>query len=287
MVRTGERDGQNLNKVFGFSEVCFWNFLITLHISKHSAPSFQIEELLLVLNAVGGGQQPAVAQHRGSTHMSHSLEVEADLPGPLALPRCLSSHDARAAVRPYPALWKHTYVQALPPLNSIPQPSVGKCVVNLPQLSSSESSVQSCTPSHSGFILLMQSLFLHWKVNSEHVCSTKAEKRETRAVSVSNSDPQVSFTSKCCLIKDFHENHTFSEVLIWTLLLTFFTFGLIRRITAVIFSIALQILCNTAAIFAGKLPFACFCKTREKSLIYYPPLECLIWPVAILIPELF
>lgn len=137
--------------------------------------------------------------------MSHSLEVEADLPGPLALPRRLSSHDARAAVRPYPALWKHTCVQALPPLNSIPQPSVGKCVVNLPQLSSSEASVQSCTPSHSGFILLMQSLFLHWKVNSEHVCSTKAERRDTRAASVSNADPQVSFTSKCS--KGFHENH--------------------------------------------------------------------------------
>lgn len=51
------------------------------------------------------------------------------------------------------------------------------CVLNIRQLSSSEPSSQSSSPSHSGFSLLMQRPVLQRNVNSEHFCNTRAANR--------------------------------------------------------------------------------------------------------------
>ncbi len=52
------------------------------------------------------------------------------------------------------------------------------CALNIRQSSSSEPSSQSCSPSHSGFSLLMQRPLLQRNVNSEHCCNTRAERQE-------------------------------------------------------------------------------------------------------------
>jgi len=57
-----------------------------------------------VLHAVGGGQQPAVTQHRGAAHVAGAPDLEADLPRPLPLLGRDSAHNAGAPVRLRPTL---------------------------------------------------------------------------------------------------------------------------------------------------------------------------------------
>lgn len=91
--------------------------LLNLYQPTLSALWCQEEELVLVcsgvLDAVSGGHQPTLIQHRRPTDMSCAPDVEADLPGPLTLLRRLTAHDARAAVRPYPTFWKQGTTRTL------------------------------------------------------------------------------------------------------------------------------------------------------------------------------
>lgn len=77
---------------------------------KSKPECLHLEPLLVgcaACDTVGGGQQPAVAQHRRATYVTNSFYVKADLPGPLPFPGYLPTHDARAPVWPPAAIWSY------------------------------------------------------------------------------------------------------------------------------------------------------------------------------------
>jgi len=50
-------------------------------------------ELFIVLHTVSSSDKPAVTDNRCPAHMSLSLHVKADLPGPFSFIRVLSTHN--------------------------------------------------------------------------------------------------------------------------------------------------------------------------------------------------
>lgn len=63
-------------------------------------------ELFSVLHAVSSSDKPAVTDNRRPAHMTLSLHVEADLPGPFSLIRVLSTHNTTGLVGLSPAFYR-------------------------------------------------------------------------------------------------------------------------------------------------------------------------------------
>lgn len=158
---------------------------------------------VVVFHAVSCRQQPAVAQHGSSTRVTRPSHVKADLPGPLPLPRDLTPHDARAPVRPHTALWKKQTNKKT--RMKIEKNCARKVCArdNVRQLSSSEPSSQSGSPSQSGFSLLMHLPLLQRKVNSEHRCSTSAGDRTVSELATADVTLHPSFSGSADALSVF------------------------------------------------------------------------------------
>jgi len=68
-------------------------------------------DLGVILHAVGGGDEPAVADERGPADVAVGLDVQADLPRELAGQRLLTPHDARGLEQTPPTICGDSGVQ--------------------------------------------------------------------------------------------------------------------------------------------------------------------------------
>lgn len=154
---------------------------------------------VIILHTVGSSDHPARADDGRSAHMAIAFDVEADLPGELALLCVLAAHDTRRLEHAPPTVctgdnhsgllelvvplkcmqvflysfWCNKKVWAGTTCGLKWKTNKG-AACNVPHLASSDPSSQSGVPSHSGFTLFMQFPFLHRYVRSVQVMPVTA-----------------------------------------------------------------------------------------------------------------